>query len=244
MNRIIKRFWRLYQGFIVSLALLVFTFVGVLVGILPVVRSSIDMLDLIQKLESRTQVLSTKQRFLDTLDEVSVRKNLQILLSAVPSGKDVPSVLATTDSLVSGSGLGMIDMSITNLGSIATEAATRKSDEEKRIGSSLLPFTLTVEGNLTNFKDFLTRSVAIRRLVRVRSFTAIVTTSGAIQVNINLDAFYNPLPKALGSVDQPLPVATDEEQALLTRITSYPWASQSLVVSSTVSTSRTNPFSQ
>ncbi len=241
----IKRLWRLYREFALSIALLVFSVIGSFVGIFPVMRSSLATLTVMQKLEARIGLLSAKQRLLDALDEANVRQNLQILLSGVPRDKDLPSIFETMDSVISQSGLSPIDMTIANPGSLATEAATRQTSEEKQIGSSFLSFTVTLQGSPNNFRDFLQKVISIRRLLRVRSFGAVVTNDGSAQIHVDLDAFYSPLPKTIGSIDQPILPATSEDNAVLEKLAAYPWPSQSISISPpTVGSGRTNPFSQ
>lgn len=236
----IKHIWRLYRSFILSLSLLLVCVIGLLVGVLPVLRSSLDMVGIIQKLETRTSTLSAKQRFLQGLDESTTRKNLEILLSAVPSNKSLPTIFTTTDAVVAASGLSPIDMSITSPGSLATEAATKKTAEEKQIGVLLQPFTVTVEGTVDNFAAFLQNVITVRRLLRVKSFSATSTMRGTVQVHIDLDAFYNPLPKTLGGVNEPLPQASNEDDTMVSKIAAYP--GQSLTVGQVLETGRTNPF--
>lgn len=238
----LTRFWRLYRGFALSVALLVFTAIGTFAGLLPVIRSSLNMFSAVQKFEERTKALTEKLQFLDSLDEETIRQNLQTLFSAVPPEKSIPTILSTTDGVIATSALSTLDISISNPGSLATEAATRKTTEEKQIGGLLQPFGVSLEGPVDNFGTFFQTISSVRRLLRVRNFEATISRGNIVQAHVELDAFYSPLPKAIGSIDQPISKTTSDEDAVVAKVSSYPLAAQSLSLSPQVSTGRTNPF--
>lgn len=241
----IKKIWRLYHGFALSVAFFSVSIVGFIFGVYPVIRSSIDILSQVQALEDHVTTLTQKENFLRALDEESLRQELLTLLSAVPSDKSIPTIFSTIDNVVGQTGLSLADMTVTNPGSLATEAATRKSTEEKKIGVSLIPFSLTLRGSPSQIADFFSKVISVRRLVRVRTFEAAIDHSQVTNLRVDLDSFYSPLPSSLGKVDQKLATLTPEEENVIQKLAAYPWGSQSIFSTSAAPPQeRANPFSR
>lgn len=228
MLRYLRRFLRIYQGFVVSGAILLFGTVAIIFAVIPGVRATRELYGSLKEIEGETQALSGKLTFLEALSEDDIRERVMMLLSALPQEKSVPTILTTIEGLANQSGVSIIDMSLTNPGSLATAAATRQSTAEKKIGASTLPFSLTASGTYAQIRAFVGEINKVRRLFDVTSFDLSIGGTGTTQVRLSLIAFYQPLPTKVGNVQAPVALLSQKEEEVLGKVTGYPDVSQSV----------------
>lgn len=236
-----KRFVRQYQEFIGPSVLIVVSIVGLIVGVIPAGRTVLGNYWTMQSLGKQVNTLQNKAHILETMDETVVRTQLQGLLDAIPSDKNPGSLLLTAEGAVLQSGMAMSDIALVAPGSLATESAIIQSAAEKKLGSTLLPFTMTLEGTFLQFRDFLETVQSVRRLLRVNSFSLHFTPVG-VKILIAMQSFYAPFPVTIGSVDTPLSDFTDKEKATLASILQLP--EMVVPVSIQPTTGKENPFSR
>lgn len=218
----LKKFLREYQGLIISAGILIVCVLGVLLGIVPLVRNTIDLNHENSSLTKEIELLNNKVTVLQSIDENAMRSDLLTLLSAVPSDKSLSTVLATLDGLTARTGLSSGDFSLIKVGSLSTESA-RPSADEKAVGSNILPFTVGLTGSMDQLRAFMATSVSVRRMFRVRTFEigfekSASGSSNMLLANVGMDAFYSPLPPAIGSVSQPLTPLTSADSDLIAKL--------------------------
>lgn len=233
MLRYLRRFLRIYQGFVISGAILLFGAAAVIFAVLPGVGETRDLYENLKEIEKETEALSNKLRFLEALNEDDLRNQLVTLLSAVPQEKSVQTIFSTVEGLANQSGVNIVDMNLMSPGSLATGAATRQSVAEKKIGASTLAFSLTASGTYDQIRAFVGRINQVRRLFDVTSFDLSIGGTGITQVRLSLSAFYQSLPTKVGGVEAPVAVLTQKEEEVLAKITQYADLSQSLSASLT-----------
>lgn len=227
MIRYFRRFLRIYQGFVVSGVILLFGAVALIFAVVPGVRATRDLYGSLKQIEKEAQALSGKRAFLESLSEDDTRERLMGLLSAVPQDKSVPTIFSTIEGLANQSGVNVVDINLTSPGSLATEAATRQSAADKKIGASSLAFSLTASGNYDQIRAFVGEINKVRRLFDVTSFDLSIAATGTTQVRLSLFAFYQPLPTKVGSVQAAIAAFSQKEEEILGKITGYPDVSQS-----------------
>ncbi len=228
MIRYFRRFLRIYQGFVVSGAILLFGLVALFVAVIPGVRATKELYDDLRELEAETTALSTKLTFLGSLSEDDLRDRLVLLLTAVPEEKSVPTIFSSVEGLADQAGVTIDDMSLMSPGSLATGSAQRQSAAEKKIGASTLPLALNASGTYDEIRAFVGEINKVRRLFDVASFDISTSGTGATTVRLSLTAFYQPLPTRVGSVQAPVAVLTKKEEDVWDTISQYPDVSQSL----------------
>lgn len=214
----LNKIFRDYQGLILSIGILLASGLGILVGVVPLVQKTIAMNTQLNSVSAEVDVLKNKVSVLESIDEVSMRNNVQILLSAVPSDKSLSTLLGTLDGLSAKTGVSVGSFTLAKLGSLATDSAQRVSANEQAVGGNILPFTINISGTFDQLRGFLAASVSVRRLLRIRTVdVAFATTaSGSARTasaTLGMDTFYAPLLTTIGSVSQPLtpPTSTDDE---------------------------------
>ncbi|MCX6792342.1 MAG: hypothetical protein NT149_04900 [Candidatus Gottesmanbacteria bacterium] len=242
-----------YLGLIVSVGILIVSGLGILLGVVPILQKTIDMNTQFNSLSAEVDILKNKVSVFESIDEVSMRSNVQTLLSAVPSDKSLPTLLGTLDGLTAKTGVASGNFSLAKLGSLATESAQRLSADEQDVGGNILPFTIDITGSLDQIRGFLAASVSVRRLLRIRTFdvsflkTAPESSESAnlVSATLGMDTFYSPLPTTIGSVSQPLTALTSTDDDVIAKVASM----QLLVVPSSplpppsVGPSKPDPFS-
>jgi Tfp pilus assembly protein PilO len=214
----LKKIFHEYQGLIVSVGILVISGFGLLVGVVPLMQKAIDVNDECSTLSGDVNVLNNKISVLETVNEDSMRSDLQTLLSAVPSDKSFLTLLGTLDGLTAKSGVSMGALSLTKPGSLSTASAERLTADEQAVGSNILPFTVNISGTFDQVHAFMTLATSIRRLFRVRTFDISFVGPDSALATVDMDAFYSPLPSTIGSAHQLLTALTSSDTDLIAKV--------------------------
>lgn len=219
----LKKLFHEYQGLIVSIGILIVCGSGLLLGVVPLIQKTIDLNTESRTLSAEVDLLNNKVSVLQSIDENAMRRDLQTLLSAVPSDKSLSTLLATVDGLTSQTGISVDGFSLSKPGSLATESAKRLSADEQAVGSNILPFTVSIAGSFDQIRTFFASSVSVRRLFRIRTFDVSFLKAGTESANmvsarVAMDAFYSPLPSVIGPVSEPLTALTSTDIDLIAKV--------------------------
>lgn len=244
----LTKFIRTYRELCISIGMIAISILGVVFGIIPGVGKIIGMRNDIVALSNTVEQLKTRISIVNSNDESVYQAQLQELVAAVPSDKSLTTLFSTIDGLSALSGVTIADLSLTKPGSIATESAVTQSNEEKQIGSNILPFSVTVNGGYQQIYSFLSQVVNVRRFFRVRNFDISFVDTSNISVHMGMDAFYSPIVIKPAVFDAPLEPITAEEQAFIAKIQAMPIVGAVSLPPPTVggtstAPSRTDPFS-
>jgi Tfp pilus assembly protein PilO len=239
---------RRYRELCISIGMIAICILGVVFGIIPGIGKIVQMRNDIVALSNTVEQLKTRISVVNSNDESVYRIQLQELVAAVPSDKSLTTLFSTVDALAGASGVTIADLSLTKPGSIATESAKKQSNEEKQIGSNILPFSVTVNGGYQQIYSFLSQVVNVRRFFRVRNFDISFVDTSNISVRMGMDAFYSPIVLNPVAFDKPLEPLTAEEQTFIAKIQAMPIVGALSLPPPTVGgtpteTSRTDPFS-
>ena len=226
----VNKFFRTYKELTISLLMILLSVLGLIFGIVPSVKKIIDIRNNSVALVKTIQILRTKINILESKDESTYRDQLSQLVAAVPGDKSLPTVFATLDGLSAQSGVLLTDFTLSKLGSIASESATRQSSEERQLGSNLLSFSITVSGSYDQVYTFLSLVNNVRRFFRVNNFNISYEDTSGISVHMGMDAFYSPISSAVGAVDSPLDPLSAKEEDLITKISQMPYLAQSALL--------------
>lgn len=218
-----NKLFREHQGLIISIGILIASALGLILGVVPIVQTTMSMYTDLNTVSAEVAVLKNKVSVLESIDEISIKTQAQTLLSAVPSDKSLSTLLGTLDGLSAKTGVSQGTFLLSKLGSLATESARRLSADEQAIGGNIVPFSVVVSGSLDQIRGFLTSSISIRRLLRVRSFDISFpktgTESGAmVSATLAMDTFYAPLPTTIGAVGNPLTPLTSADDELIAKV--------------------------
>lgn len=229
MPKELRRFLRTNSSLFISLVMIAIAVVGLIWGLVPFGRTLLAMYRELQTVQRRNAALGAKYSTLQSLDESQLARDGNDLLRAIPSDKDVATILATIEQTANSSGLSLVNVTIANPGSLATEAAERQSKEEKEVGSGIITSGVTVEGPLVNIKTYLNTLQKVRRLLRVQSAQVTVREGGVVRANVTLESFWAALPMTLGDITSPLPPRSSQEDDVLATVRAFPISYQGLL---------------
>jgi hypothetical protein len=222
----VHKFLRTYQGLLVSIVMILGVLIGVVVGLIPVGKRILAMREQTSALSKQIDALKIKVNTLEAADEETYKKYLTELAFAVPTDKSLTTVFSTIDGLGTLTGAALSDFRLTKPGTLATDSAKKASAEEKQIGSSLLPFSLTVTGTYGQIREFLDQAIRVRRFFRVRFFSINFTAASSVSVKMGMDAFYAPLPQTLGATSQQIEPLSPTDEQTITKVVELPILSQ------------------
>jgi Tfp pilus assembly protein PilO len=228
MSKTVK-FFRLYKDIVISIIMILIGVTGIILGIVPAVKRVIDIRNNSIELTKSIQLLRTKINILESKDINSYHDQLAQLVAAVPGDKSLPTIFTTLDSLSAQTGVTLTDFSLERIGSIASDSGSVRSEEEKQIGSHLLPFTITVNGSYDQIYQFLSKVNDVRRFFRVRNFEISFENTSAISVTMGMDSFYAPVLSGIGTVESPLEPLSQQEEDLIVSISQMPYLGKSVI---------------
>ncbi len=200
----LKRFFRRYQALIISIVILLVCGFGFAMGIVPLAQKIVDLNNEFITSSQEVNGLNSKTALLQAVNEYTMRSDLLTLLSAVPSDKSLPTVLSTLDGLAAQTGVSLDTVSLAKGGFLSTASAEPLTADEQAIGTNIIPFTVGFTGTFDQVHAFLTASTSVRRLFRVQTFDVSFGQDNTVAANVSMEAFYSPLPTAIGAVGQPI----------------------------------------
>ncbi len=216
-----RRIVRQYQSVLVSGLLLLFLAVTLLTGILPSIRTILTLNTTRKTANSDVSLLRQKVGILDALSEQTLSDDLGRMLTAIPGEKSLPTVLGSLESIAVSSGVSLVEIEFAESGSIATASAASGTPEEKTLGTSFVPFSVSVNGSTSQIQQFIETSLTSRPLLRINHFSISVQQSGGYLARFDMNAFSAPLPATIGKASQKIENLTPKELATLTLMESY-----------------------
>lgn len=236
---------RPYKHILVYSAILCASGLTLFLGIIPAFRATTTLYSELRELSVKVTALRGKLTMLQSLDEESLRNQLGSLITGIPQHKSLPTVFTTLESIGAQSGVTLTEMSFAVAGPLATQAASRQTVEEKKLGASLLPFSVSAEGQLTQMRDFLALVVGVRRILRIRTATLITPVDAVVKARLDIDAFFAPFPAAIAQSAEKLEPLSAKDEEMLAKVGAIPVAGQpeSDVPSLTTLPTKNDPFS-
>lgn len=235
-----------YQHAIVSVSILVFCVLAFLFAVFPALQKTIEIVREYRDVRQQTSVLQKKVEMLTSLSEDTLRGQLATVLSAVPADRSFATLFETVEGVARQTGVTVLDMSIAGSATLATPSAGKVSAADKKLGTRTLPFTVVVSGTLPALQQFITLAPNVRRLLRVRVFSiSFPKSERPINISVEMDAFYEPLPVSLGTPKSSLTTLKESDEEVIAKIAQMPHMSESggALPPPLVGTVKENPFS-
>ena len=213
-----------YQNITLSIGVIIFCLFGYFGGVIPVFGKIQGIFQQKQALLEEREILTNKLTILDRLNEDSLRADLTTILTAVPTDKSVPSLFRAVEGVANATGVSVSTITVAGVGNVATGSAQPgQTAVEKQIGAHVTPFVVNILGSFDNVQDFITMAPQVRRLMRIRTFALQFPKDDTpLNVSLDMDVFYEPLPTSLGAVSQPIFDLTPQEKQALLTISDYP----------------------
>lgn len=219
-----KIFIRKYKAYFIPAAT---AFVIVFMSLL-ILKPKISAIILTQKnLEKNLillEALTKKANALASLDQNNLKEMFNMVNTAVPSDKDVPSFMLAVGRIGNEASVsvGLIEV---NAGNISTTSAS--VDPKKQ--NQPLNAKVTIKGTFQNIVSFISKIARGRRLLKISglnlSGTGAQKANEAINMTLSILLYYQPLPETLGEISSPVVDITDEEQKNYLAIRNYTYYS-------------------
>lgn len=241
----IKYILRTYQSIAISIAVLVFCISAVIGGVIPSVQKVRELFISVSALTKDNTMLKDKTALLDSYSEEDLKQKLVVVLSAVPGDKGLPGLFSTVEAVANTAGVKITDMTVTG-GSVASSSAGKQSASEKKVGSHIIPFTVSVIGTASSIQQFIMLAPTVRRLMRIRLFSILFSKSDAeLTVTLSMDAFYEPYVTPLGSTSSVLTALSTSELEFIDTLSTFPLVGQvsEAAPATAVTEQKSNPFS-
>lgn len=218
----IRRVIKLYRFEIFQAAAIVITVILLLTVIFPQLQRQWYRFTLMQETQKDIQNLKEKQALLASFDQSELENTYKGMMSVLPKDKALGTMMSGIDKLATDYGMTLVSFSFDSVGSIGTQSATKKTAKKETTVYSTVPITVTVEGTLTNIKNFLDSANRTRPLYLIKNFDLTFSPKDAtFRSKILLDGMYLPLPKTLGSVSSSLTPFSDREVSIITKVTGF-----------------------
>jgi hypothetical protein len=238
------------MNFGISALLFGFSIAVIIYGIIPGFTVVNNYYSEIKQITEENNKIRKKVNLLSGLDQNILTDQMQILLSAVPENKSIETSISTIQNVAANTGITINSLQIENPGDISsTSAGINKTDQEK-LGSNTVTVTLSVLGNMDQTNAFLTQISMVRRLMRIinieSSFKGNSSADVLVSTQIDIDAFYASLPKTLGKADDSISPLSENELAVISKVSAYPlvsFSSSGNTSGEIIRSDRANPFS-
>ncbi len=203
-----NKYYQKYKQYTVAALVVFFSLSLVLIVLIPQILQYFQTSDSVFEQNQRLQNLEKKAAALQQIDESVYKRDMDIVLTALPDDKDFPGALTQLLNLLRSSNLQLDDINFA--GSSA-------------VGSGLQEFDIKVDisGDTEGFKGFLSNIRNIPRVMTVNEIQASSPKDGTkIQASLGLQIYSQPLPNTLGKIEQPLPVLSQQDLELLNKVKS------------------------
>ncbi len=181
--------------------------------------------------------LEKKLQILEGIDKNLTTDRVKKMEAVFPSDKPIIQLLSSLTQLAAKHDLSFGGVSLSP-GSL--------TDEKKEDSLADLTFGFEVSGELKSILKFLQELERVAPLMKIDKVGLTITTkplSGdnntMIAAKINVSAFYQPAPKSLGSISQPVKLLSRSEEAILSQLFNF---TQFKAVLPVAQTGKTNLF--
>ncbi len=214
MNREIRR----YQHLIISFFIGIIACIGIVVGVVPLIRRTVESVEDIRVLSEDIKNIQSRIYIYEQYDQSQLLDHAKLVLSALPEDKSIASIFLAIDRLVVTSGATLLDTSLANAGSLATESAQLRLDFEKKTGIHIVPLSVSIVGPSQSIESFINSVESSRRLMMVRDFDMSQMKDGNISLRAAIDVFYKPFDGRLAKTTSTTAGLTESEENTLVKI--------------------------
>lgn len=217
--------FRVYRPFLKPGFIIIIVVCGVLFGIVPAIRTSLGLWGEYRSLSKDVADSTRTLAVLESLDGDTLKKNVFDMSGVLPTEKSIPSILTTLDAMGSQTGVGIVDVTFSGGESISATASAKQGATHPT-GARLVQLTTSIDGTVSQVSEFFGLFGVVRRLLGVRSFQITITPPDRMQAKLELDGYYLPLAKSAGGKLAVISGLTQEEEAMITNVSSLPLLGQ------------------
>jgi Tfp pilus assembly protein PilO len=163
--------------------------------------------------------LTKKLATLEGLAKVELTDKTNLALDVLPAEKDVAGSLFSIKKIAYNNGLIVGDISISEVGELATVSAKQKASKNEIIPSFKVNVHLV--GEVEKIKNFVSNLESNTPLMRISQISLNTKKDLGQEAIIYLDAFFLPFPASIGKSEQPLTAITAEEEKVFVKISQF-----------------------
>jgi Tfp pilus assembly protein PilO len=172
--------------------------------IIPRAMSLMEVNKQISQTQDKIQLLNEKATKLESINKDELEQQLEVVLTVLPLTDAVPDALTVIQSLMSKSSLNL--------------QTTNYVAASKTAGLNYSTIRLSAAGKVASVKDFLINLNDAPRLFQVESVSLTFSKDGDdTSLDIPLSIISAPAPETIGTIDQPLPVLSEQDKSLITQ---------------------------
>ena len=175
--------------------------------------------------------LETKLQILEGIDKNLITDRVKKMEAVFPSDKPIVELLSSLAQLAAKHSL--------SFGGVSLSPGFLTDEEKGKTNLSDLTFGFEVDGELKNVLKFLQELERVAPLMKIDKVGLTIKTLPMIAAKINVSAFYQPAPKSLGKISQPVKLLSRSEEAILSQLFNF---TQFQAVLPVAQTGKTNLF--
>ena len=211
MNKeFIIRFYQRYRLYIFPFIVAVSSLILIIFVLLPQISSILSGQKSEKDLLSKASVLDVKAEELEGYDSSDLSQKVSYALSAFPSEKDFGNVIGLIQGLTSSVGFNVTSIQLGSSGGKTSNAQSYS-------------VAVSLSGPKNLISTLFSTIEASPRLMKVSLIDITTNVSGeSVDISLNIDVLYSPVPNNFGSVDSPLPKLSSDDEELLAKLASNP----------------------
>jgi Tfp pilus assembly protein PilO len=167
----------------------------------------------IQKDKQKIASLEAKVSELKSLNEFELSEKSEVLLSAIPSEKNVVGVMISIEKTAEENGVQIGSISVSP-GEIATQSAKKVTLEE-------MGFEMKIKGDIEKFIAYLKAVSETLPLMNVQNIKISLVDNRQANVGCVLKGYFAGLPVSLGRIDAPVAKLSSKDETLLGQIRQF-----------------------
>lgn len=215
---------------LVSLACLIL----IALVIFPQAKSLLDGQNNLELSKEKLKTLEVKAQGLDQINETDLKNQLQLALVALPENKEPSAVVGAIQRIAATSGVSLISLGFSSSKGNSVGGADSFSIKAQIASST---------AGISQFLNNLSETPLALNVTGISISSA--TSADLLAADLQIDVYFSPIPKTLGSVEDPLPELSAEEKTLINRLAKAQIVtpvSQSSTPSTILPRGKSNPF--
>ncbi|KKR76033.1 MAG: hypothetical protein UU21_C0020G0010 [Candidatus Levybacteria bacterium GW2011_GWA2_40_8] len=205
--------------------LIIMSGIAIVLGIVvfgPTLSNLQKRLSINKKQKTELGNLEKKLQILEGIDKNLVTDRVKKMEAVFPSDKPIIQLLSGLSQLAAKHNL--------SFGGISLSPGSLTKTDEKKAETDLsdLTFGFEVDGEFNNVLKFLRELETTAPLMKIDKVGLTIKTSllidnisTVVTADINVSAFYQPAPKSLGTISQPVKLLSRSEEAILSRLFNF-----------------------
>jgi len=206
-----------------SFALPIFVVVLILIFSLAILRPKLEIIfktsSQLNTNKKTLAALTKKLANLEGLAKVELTDKTNVALNVLPGEKDIAGSLFVIRKMAYNNLLVIGDISIAEVGELATVSAKQRPNKNEIIPS--FKINLRVFGDVEKVKNFIIALNSTAPLMRISQVSLTSKKDSGQEAIIDLEAFFLLYPTSIGKSEEPLATITAEEEKIFTKISEF-----------------------